>query len=461
MRASSKASFAPSSGVQSRAGRAGRQSRYLAQADWRPCFVAPRGVDRALATPPQRLGWMGAYQYVAVDALGKERKGVLEGDTPRQVRGLLRERDLIPVEVTEIEGKRTVARKRFAPVRSLSALDLALMTRQLATLARAGLPLDEALQAVSEQSEKARMKSTLLGVRARVLEGHTLAAGLEEFPSAFPIIYRATIAAGEQAGRLDTVLERLADYTEARHSLRQKVSHALIYPIVLTCLAIAIITLMLVYVVPKVVGVFESTGQALPILTRGLIAMSGFLQSWWWLLITGLVLGVVGLRRFFGQDAPRRALHGWLLRLPVIGRVTRGLNTARFTRTLSILSSSGVPVLEALSISASVVTNLPMRDAVEEATVRVREGGAIGAALSRSKLFPAMSVHLISSGEASGELDSMLERAASHQESEMDSLLSTMLSILEPALIIFMGLIVLAIVMAILLPIFQLNQLIA
>ena len=404
---------------------------------------------------------MGAYQYVAVDPLGKEHKGVMEGDTPRQVRGLLRERNLIPVEVTEIEGKRELRRERFALGKGLSALDLALMTRQLATLARAGLPLEEALQAVAEQSEKARMKSTLLGVRAKVLEGHTLAAGLEEFPSTFPIVYRATIAAGEQAGRLDTVLERLADYTEARHSLRQKISHALIYPIVLTCLAITIITLMLVYVVPKVVGVFESTGQTLPILTRALIALSTFLQNWWWLLLLALALGIFAISRVLRQEGPRRAVHRWLLRLPLIGRVTRGLNTARFTRTLSILSSSGVPVLEALGISASVVTNVPMRDAVEEATVRVREGGAIGTAMSRSKLFPPMSIHLISSGEASGELDSMLERAAGHQENEMDSLLSTMLSVLEPALIIFMGLIVLAIVMAILLPIFQLNQLIA
>lgn len=404
---------------------------------------------------------MGAYQYVAIDPRGKERKGVLEGDTPRQVRSVLRERDLIPVEVTEVEGKRGATGQRHSLARGVSALDLALMTRQLATLSRAGLPLEEALQAVSEQSEKPRMTSILLGVRAKVLEGHTLAAGLEDFPNAFPIIYRATIAAGEQAGRLDVVLERLAEYTEARHTLRQKVSHAMIYPIVLTGLAMSIITLMLVYVVPKVVGVFESTGQTLPLLTRGLIAVSSFLQSYWWLLIAGAVIGVIGLRRLFRQEAAQRALHRRLLQLPLIGRVTRGLNTARFTRTLSILSSSGVPVLEALNISASVVTNLPMRDAVEEATVRVREGGAIGASLSRSKLFPPMSIHLISSGEASGELDNMLERTASHQENEMDGLLSTMLSVLEPALIIFMGVIVLAIVMAILLPIFQLNQLIA
>jgi general secretion pathway protein F len=373
----------------------------------------------------------------------------------------LRERALIPLEVTEVEGKRSTTRRRISVRRGLSALDLALLTRQLATLARAGLPLEEALQAVSEQSEKARIKSILLGVRAKVLEGHTLAAGLEEFPQAFPIVYRATVAAGEQAGRLDTVLERLADYTEARHSLRQKVGHALIYPIVLTTLALAIITLMLVYVVPKVVGVFETTGQELPLLTRGLIALSTALQTWWLAVLVAVSLIAFGLNRYFGNAGPRRKLHRWLLRVPVIGRVTRGLNTARFTRTLSILSSSGVPVLEALSISGTVVTNLPMRDAVEAATVRVREGGAIGTALGHSKLFPPMSVHLISSGESSGRLDSMLERAASHQENEMDSLLSTMLSILEPALIIFMGLIVLAIVMAILLPIFQLNQLIA
>ena len=336
------------------------------------------------------------------------------------------------------------------------------MTRQLATLSRAGLPLEEALRAVSEQTERPRMKSTLLGVRAKVMEGHTLAAGLDAFPNSFPVVYRATIAAGEQAGRLDTVLERLAEYTESRHSLRQKVSHALIYPIVLTLLATAIIVLMLVFVVPKVVGVFETTGQTLPALTRGLIALSTFLQNWWWLMIVAAVLGVIGFTRFFFREAgPRRRLHRSILRLPIIGKVARGLNTARFTRTLSILSSSGVPVLEALRISGTVVTNIPMREAIEEATVRVREGAAIGASLARSSLFPPMSIHLISSGEASGELDSMLERAASHQESEMDSLLSTMLSILEPAMIVIMGLIVLTIVMAILLPIFQLNQLIA
>jgi general secretion pathway protein F len=404
---------------------------------------------------------MGAYQYVAVDAGGKEHRGVLEGDTPRHVRQLLRERQLLPVEVAEVEASERTARTRqFSLRRGISALDLALLTRQLATLVRAGLPLEEALFAVSEHSEKARLKSIVLGVRAKVLEGHTLAAGLDDYPHAFPSVYRATVSAGEQAGQLDNVLERLADYTESRHSLRTKVLQAMVYPIVLTVVALGIVTLMLVYVVPKVVDVFRTTGQQLPLLTRGLIALSDFLIGWWPLLLIGIVLAFVGVGRALRNEAVRRRVHWWMLRAPIFGRVTRGVNTARFTRTLSILTSSGVPALEALRISASVVVNLPMRAAVEEAAVRVREGGAIGRSLSQSKLFTPMSIHLISSGEASGELDAMLERAANHQESEIDSLLSTMLSVLEPLLIIVMGGMVLLIVMAILLPIFQINQLV-
>jgi general secretion pathway protein F len=405
---------------------------------------------------------MGAYQYVAVDPGGKEHRGVLEGDTPRHVRQLLRDRQLLPVEVAEVETRerKNQSRRQFALRRGISGLDLALITRQLATLVRAGLPLEEALQAVSEHTEKARLKSIVLGVRAKVLEGHTLAMGLEDFPQAFPTVYRATVAAGEHAGQLDAVLERLADYTESRHGLRQKISHALIYPIVLTTLALSIVVLMLVYVVPKVVSVFETTGQELPVLTRALIGLSQFLQGWWFVLVGALVLAVIGFERLLRNQGARRRLHWVLLKAPIFGRVTRGLNTARFTRTLSILTSSGVPALEALRISASVVNNLPMRDAVEDAAVHVREGSAIGRSLSQSKLFPPMSIHLISSGEASGELDAMLERAANHQESEMDSLLAAMLSVLEPLLIIVMGLVVLAIVMAILLPIFQINQLV-
>jgi general secretion pathway protein F len=234
----------------------------------------------------------------------------------------------------------------------------------------------------------------------------------------------------------------------------------MVYPILLTVIALIIVIVMLIVVVPKVVGVFETTGQELPVMTRALIAISNLVQNWWFLIAGGVIAVIVTVVRLLRHEHIRRRVHGWLLRTPLIGRVTRGLNTARFTRTLSILTASGVPALEALRISASVIANLPMRAAVEDAAVRVREGGAIGRSLAQSKLFPAISIHLISSGEASGELDKMLERAANHQESEMDGLLATMLSVLEPLLIVVMGLVVLAIVMAILLPIFQINQLV-
>ncbi|HEY9181725.1 MAG TPA: type II secretion system inner membrane protein GspF, partial [Gammaproteobacteria bacterium] len=369
-------------------------------------------------------------------------------------------RQLLPVEVAEVEARERKAQRHFSLFRGISGLDLAMLTRQLATLVKAGLPLDEALLAVSEHTEKPRLKSIILGVRGKVLEGHSLAAGLDEFPYAFPTVYRATIMAGEQAGQLDSVLDRLADYTESRHGLRQKVAQAMVYPVLLTVIALIIVIVMLIVVVPKVVSVFETTGQELPVMTRALIALSNLVQHWWFLIAGGLIAAIVIVVRLLRHEHVRRRVHGWLLRTPLIGRVTRGLNTARFTRTLSILTASGVPALEALRISASVIANLPMRAAVEHAAIRVREGGAIGRSLAQSKLFPAISIHLISSGEASGELDKMLERAANHQESEMDGLLATMLSVLEPLLIVVMGLVVLAIVMAILLPIFQINQLV-
>jgi len=403
---------------------------------------------------------VGAFEYTAVDKAGRQQKGVLEGDTARQVRQLLRERGLLPMDVSEVVERETTGIS-FSLRRGISAADLALTTRQIATLVRSGMPLEETLLAVGQQAEKPRLKSIMLGVRSRVMEGHSLADGLGEFPQAFPEIYRATVAAGEQSGHLDPVLERLADYTENRQQLRQRVSHALIYPVILTVLAVLIVSGLLVYVVPKVVGVFENTGQAVPLFTRILIGLSDFLRDWglWLLALVGL--GVFVFRRMLRGPAFRRRWHRFLLRLPVIGRLARGINTARFTRTLSILAGSGVPVLEALRIAGDVVVNLPMRDAVEEAAVRVREGAPLGRSLAASRLFPPMTMHLISSGEASGELEAMLERAASNQEREVDSLVGALLSILEPMLILLMGALVLAIVMAILLPIFQLNQLVA
>lgn len=405
---------------------------------------------------------MGAFEYTAVDAGGREKTGVLEGDTARQVRQLLRERNLLPVTVTEVSQREAKRDKtRFSFVRGLTAGDLALLTRQLATLVRSGLPLEEALAAVSEQSEKPRTRSILLGVRSKVMQGHSLAEGLADFPRAFPEIYRATVAAGEQSGHLDTVLERLADYTESREQLRSRTLNAMLYPILLFVVCSGIVTLLLAFVVPKIVRQFENSRTELPILTQALIAFSDFMRDWGWLILLALVGAVFLFRRWIQEPAARRRFHRFLLRLPLIGKVVRGANTARFARTFSTLTSSAVPVLEALRISGEVVTNLPMRDAVEDAATRVREGGAIAKSLSTSHLFPPMMIHLIASGETSGDLETMLDRAASNQEREMDAVLGTVVGLLGPIMILVMGGLVLLIVLAMLLPIFQLNELIA
>jgi len=403
---------------------------------------------------------MGAFEYTAVDPRGKERKGVIEGDTPRRVRQLLRDKDLIPLSVTEIAEKESSRQQSFTLRRSMTPADLAMITRQIATLVHSSMPLEEALTAVGEQSETPRIKSIIMGVRAKVMEGHSLADGLSDFPRAFPDLYRATVAAGEQSGHLDMVLERLADYTEGRQELRQKIMNAMIYPIVLTVLAISIVTLMLVYVVPKVVRVFTNTGQELPGLTTALIAISDFLRDYGLVLVAALGIGAWLVFRMLKNPGPRRARDMLLLRIPVISRLVRGVNTARFTRTLSILTGSGVPVLDSLQISGAVLTNLPMREAVQEAADRIREGAPIGKSLAESGHFPPICIHLISSGEASGQLDTMLDRAAQNQERDVDGLIAALLGILEPALIVAMGVVVLVIVLAILLPIFELNQLV-
>jgi general secretion pathway protein F len=403
---------------------------------------------------------LGAFEYTALDPAGKERKGILEGDTPRQIRQLLREQQLLPVSVSEVAQKEAKRQRSFSLIRRVSSADLALFTRQLATLVRAGLPLEESLLAVSQQTEKPRVQSIILGVRARVMEGHTLADGFAEFPRIFPEIYRATVSAGEQAGHLDTVLERLADYTEGRDQLRQKVLTAMLYPIVLTVLCFAIVSALLVYVVPQVVSVFEASKAKLPLITQLLIAVSDFLRAKGIYLLIGVIVAAFLFQRWQRNPAAKRRVHHAQLRMPLMGKLVRGFNTARFTRTFSILSASSVPVLEALRIGGEVGTNLPMRDAVNDAAARVREGAPIGRSLAMSRLFPPMTIHLISSGESSGELESMLERAAISQERELDGLLAALVGLLGPVLIVLMGLFVMGIVFAMLLPIFEINQLI-
>ena len=403
---------------------------------------------------------MGAFEFVALDKSGKESRGLLEGDTPKHVRQLLRERQLLPVKVTEVTQRDSSRQKSFSLRRGLSATELALVTRQLATLSQSGLPLEEALLAVSQQNENPRAQSILMGVRSKVMEGHALADGLGDFPAAFPELYRATVAAGEQSGHLDAVLERLAEFTESRQILQQQVRNALIYPVALVVTAAAIISFMLAYVVPKVVDIFENYGQQLPLLTRMMLWTSEFLREHWILIIIAVALSIFGMKRLLRKEGPRRRYHRLLLRLPIVSRLTRGINTARFTQTLSILAGSGVPILEALRIAAQVIVNLPMRAAVEEASLRVREGAMISKSLAASKLFPPMMTHLISSGEASGRLEEMLSRAATNQEREVDGLIATLLGIMQPLLVIIMAAIVLLIVLAILLPIFELNNLI-
>lgn len=403
---------------------------------------------------------MPAYEFTALDARGRQERGLLEGDTPRQVRGMLRERGLTPLTLNEVAESPASRGTLFRGGGGWSHTELTLFTRQLATLARSGLPLDEALAAVAQQTERKNVKRVTLGVRSGVIEGSTLAQALGQFPSVFPPLFRATIEAGEQSGKLDNVLERLADYVERRQALQQKLMLAAIYPAVLTFVAISVVALLLTYVVPKVVAVFADLDAQLPLLTRLLIALSDFLREYGLGILLALVAAVIVFTNAMRSDDFRRRVHRLVLALPLVGRLTRGSNTGRFTRTLGILFGSGVPILDAMRIGTQVVANLPMREAIETATMRVREGAALSKALAESKLFPPITLHLIGSGEASGRLDDMLDRAAEQQEREVETLVAAMMGLLEPLLIVTMGAIVFAIVMAILLPIFDLNQLV-
>ncbi len=403
---------------------------------------------------------MGAFEYQALDETGKARKGVLEGDTARQVRQKLREQGWIPLDVSEVAQQEKPSRTGFRLGGGASPTELALITRQLATLVGSGLPLEEALSAVARQSEKARLRSMMTAVRAKVMEGHSLADGLAGFPRAFSEMYRATVAAGEQTGHLDTVLERLADYTEGRQHMRQKVQLALFYPAGLMIVAVSVVVLLLTYVVPKVTEVYADIGRELPGLTSAMIAISGFLRDYGFWLIGAIVLAVLAFAYAMRAEAFRRRVHAFILRIPLVGKLNRGINAGRFARTFAILAGSGVPILDALRISAQVISNLPMREAVQEAASRVREGTGISRALERSGQFPPMMLHLIASGEASGRLEQMLERAAINQERETEGTIASLMAVFEPLLILVMGGVVLIIVMAILMPIFQLNQLV-
>ncbi len=403
---------------------------------------------------------MPAFEYTALDSAGREKRGVIEGESPRSARQQLRSKGFDPLAINQVRESKGKSSLGSIFARRFNSTDLALFTRQLSTLVRSGTPLEESLRTIGNHTEKPRVKRTIMGVRSRVTEGYSLEKAMGEFPSDFPEMYRATIAAGEKSGYLDAVLDRLADYTEAKQETQQSVIGALVYPIALLFIAFAVVVLLVVVVVPKVVGIFEDLGQELPLLTRILISTSNFLVAYGIYILIAIILGIILFQRAMRSEIFRAKVQKFYLRLPIVGKLTQGVNTARFSRTLSIMTASGVPVLDSLRIAAEVVMNRPMRQAVQEAAVSISEGATIYSSLERSGHFPPMTLHLIASGEQSGNLEEMLDRAASQQERELNTVINTTLKLLEPLIIVFMGIMVLGIVMAVLMPIFNLNQLV-
>jgi general secretion pathway protein F len=399
------------------------------------------------------------FRYQADSVEGKLHKGVLEADSARQARASLRDQGLTPYRVEVIAANDAAGGSRFRRV-SLSATELTQLTRGLASLLEAGLTVEQAFNALIEQAENERSRQVLAALRGEVLAGNTVAKALALFPEVFSELYRTLVAAGESSGQLPRVLSKLSDYLEERQQLRAKLSLALIYPAIVTCVALAVVGSLLIYVLPQVVQVFQHAHQQLPLLTRALIAFSGFLQATWGLWIAVLVAAAVAMRFALRRPATRAALHRFVWRKPAIGRILRHLDAARLAATLSILVGSRVPILQALDAGTGVMTLEPMRDALSTAARGVREGMALARALAATQAFPPVMVHLIASGETSGRLDEALERAARQQQNDIATRLAAFTALFEPAMILLMGGVVLTIVLAILLPIFQLNQLV-
>ncbi|MCG2585866.1 type II secretion system inner membrane protein GspF [Massilia sp. TS11] len=403
---------------------------------------------------------MPAFRYEAVDAGGASRKGVLNADSARAARAELRSQGLTPLQVEAIATQVAGGQRRAAFGERLSATEQALFTRQLASLLGAGLPLEQALTALLDQAERPYVRDLIASIRAEVVGGAPFSEALARHPRDFEEIYRALVASGEQIGHQERVLGRLADYIERRNALMDKVTQAFMYPAIVTVLAFAIVIFLLTYVVPQIVSVFAATKQNLPLLTTVMLAISDFVRHY------GLYVAVLAvaagwmLRRALREPALRLRWHTWLLTAPLYGRFERSLNTARFASTLAITTGSGVPILRALDTSRDTLSNLAMKTLVEDATNSVREGVSLARALSVQKHFPPMLIHMIRAGEITGELAAMLERAADAQQQDLERRALRMAGLLEPVLIIAMGLVVLLIVLAVLMPIIEINQLV-
>ena len=398
---------------------------------------------------------LAAYRWEAVDDQGRMRQGVVDADTPRAARDQLRAQGLTPTAVTA-----AAPRADSSGWLRLPAPLLALTTRQLATLTQSGLPLDQALAAVGEQADDPRAAKLAASLRAHVTTGEALTAALARYPRAFTPLYRGLVGAGSETGRLPEVLASLADYLEAREALRQKVILALIYPAVVTVIAFAVIAVLLAYVVPQVVAVYQQSRQTLPWLTQALIATSAFFRATFWMWLVLAVAAVIALLWARRQPALRARWDTTLLQLPVVGRLVRSLDAARFASTLSILVGSGAPLLRSLEAAADVVRTIPMAAAARRASALVREGVALSRALREQNVFPPVLLHLVASGEQSGRLAPLLARAAEELERDAERRLAWLAALLQPALIVVMGAIVLVLVLAIMLPIVSMNQLI-
>lgn len=405
---------------------------------------------------------MAAFEFQALDKKGKTHKGVLEADSARQVRQQLRDKGWMPLSVDATSEKQSKSGflAKFSMGPSLKTADLALITRQLSTLIAAGLPIDEALRAVSEQSEKQVVKSMVLSIRAKVLEGHTLADALKEFPRAFPHLYRATVSAGEHAGHLDGVLNKLADYTESQQAAQTKIKLAAMYPIILCIVAVGIVVGLLTYVVPDIVEVFVRNGQELPGLTQLMLDISYLITNFGLIIAIGLALTWGAFIYALRNPKFKYRYHQFLLSAPGIKNFTKSANTARYISTLAILTSSGVPLVEAMRIASQVVENLPIQAGVKDATVQVSEGGNLSRALTATGYFSPMMLHMIASGESSGELDDMLERTSAQQQASLEATIEALVKMFEPLMLLTMGAIVATIVTAIMLPILELQNMV-